>query len=196
MASFPAAAPFSPNGTAAQRAHLDGRATSSSISNGNLATASFPPSFIQATERAARRSSSSEWPYISVRPSDDCLLSGGASAGGGQRAGMSRGNAAVTQIPNFLFNYRRARRLSFLTAAQIHQTPSLLLEGRCRSLGLARSQTTGLWLRANHPALSAVTWDFFLRWALDAFLPFPELNLSHRPPKMVRYAASLCLSVT
>ena len=56
---------------------------------------------------------------------------------------------------------------------------SLLLEGRCRSLGLARSQTTGLWLRANHPALSAVTWDFFLRWALDAFLPFPELNLSH-----------------
>ena len=96
---------------------------------------------------------------------------------------MSRGNAAVTQIPNFLFNYRRrARRLSFLTAAQIHQTPSLLsllLEGRCRSLGLARSQTTGLWLRANHPALSAVTWDFFLRWALDAFLPFPELNLSH-----------------
>ena len=98
------------------------------------------------------------------------------------RAGMSRGNAAVTQIPNFLFNYRRARRLSFLTAAQIHQTPfslSLLLEGRSRSLGLARSQTTGLWLRANHPALSAVTWDFFLRWALDAFLPFPELNLSH-----------------
>ena len=112
---------------------------------------------------------------------------------------MSRGNAAVTQIPNFLFNYRRARRLSFLTAAQIHQTPSLLsllLEGRCRSLGLARSQTTGLWLRANHPALSAVTWDFFLRWALDAFLPFPELNLPHRLPKMVRYAASLCLSVT
>ena len=84
-------------------------------------------------------------------------------------AGMSRGNAAVTQIPNFLFNYRRARRLSFLTAAQIHQTPSLLLEGRCRSLGLARSQTTGLWLRANHPALSAVTWDFFSPLGLGRF---------------------------
>ena len=106
---------------------------------------------------------------------------------------MSRGNAAVTQIPNFLFNYRRPRRLSFLTAAQIHQTPSLLLEGRCRSLGLARSQTTGLWLRANHPALSAVTWDFFLRWALDAFLPFPELNLSHCLPKMVRYVRRIAL---
>ena len=56
MASFPAAAPaVSPNGTGVQRAHLDGRATSSSISNGNLATASFPPSFIRATEWSERR---------------------------------------------------------------------------------------------------------------------------------------------
>lgn len=75
---------------------------------------------------------------------------------------VSRGNAAVTQIPNFLFNYQRARRLSFLTAAQIHQTLSLVLEGHRRRLSGGGSRTTGLWLRANNPrARSAVTLDFF-----------------------------------